>query len=223
MSRRCAFTLVELLVVIGIIALLIAVLLPALRRARESANRIACASNMRQIGTAFMMYTDEYRGYFPRPAVEPQPEDWIYWQSNRKLEESRIAPYLGRRLNEKLLRCPSDDPLSHKYAYRFSYTVNFFICIRAPQPLLKRTQIIRPAEKILLIDESSETVDDGCWAPQNYQFDGRNLLSNRHDRRTETAQDRNAGYGNVIFADGHYEFIRRAQTLERRYYEARYQ
>ena len=64
-SAKRGFTLVELLVVIGIIALLIAILLPALQKARDSANRTTCLSNMRQLGTAFMMYTNENKGYFP--------------------------------------------------------------------------------------------------------------------------------------------------------------
>ena len=218
MSQRRAFTLVELLVVIGIIALLIAVLLPSLRRARESANRVSCASNMRQIGTAFMMYTADHKGYFPRPAVSSQPEDWIYWQGGRNLNDSRIAPYIGRKFNEKLFFCPSDDLLSHKTSYKFSYTVNFFVCRNVPDPLMKFSRIKRPSQKIMLIDESSETVDDGCWAPQNYKSDGKNLLSNRHDRRIETSTDSNAGFGNAVFADGHYEFIARKVTLDERWY-----
>ena len=52
MSRKRAFTLVELLVVIGIIAILIAIIMPALNRARENARRTRCLSNMRQVGTA---------------------------------------------------------------------------------------------------------------------------------------------------------------------------
>jgi len=63
--RNSGFTLVELLVVIGIIALLISILLPALRRVRDSANLAACASNLRQIGILNRMYAEDFSGRTP--------------------------------------------------------------------------------------------------------------------------------------------------------------
>jgi len=69
--QRKGFTLVELLVVIGIIALLISILLPSLNRARETANRVKCGSNMRQIGQAILLYANENKGNYPRTRYVP--------------------------------------------------------------------------------------------------------------------------------------------------------
>jgi len=81
--KRAAFTLVELLVVIGIIAIMIGILLPTLSRVRRQANTLQCASNMRQVATALMMYIQENKGRHPPAGIPPisptvYPHGW-WW------------------------------------------------------------------------------------------------------------------------------------------------
>jgi prepilin-type processing-associated H-X9-DG protein len=127
--QRCrpglAFTLVELLVVIGIIAVLVAILLPALSRAREQARSTQCLSNMRQVGSTLQMFVNEHGGYLPkawfndaafnlshRPgwAGTPQKNEWLYYDrapNERTWEWSYIlSTYVNK--SEDIFRCPSD-------------------------------------------------------------------------------------------------------------------
>jgi len=204
------------LVVIGIIALLISILLPSLSRAREQGNKIACLSNMRQIGNAIIMYTTANKGFFPRSAaLSEQSDDWIYWQADRATtrDQCPFVNYMGEKFfNPAHYRCPSDVYDDHP-TYPFSYTMNEFMggLLYAPDPgnadlhmRIKITQVKRAAEKLMFIDESSQTIDDGCWAPQRYNTSSyKNLLSNRHDKKSEDKTDPNAGSGNALFCDGH--------------------
>ena len=115
-SRRApgarAFTLVELLVVVGIIAILIAILMPALRRAREQANGVACASNQRQIMMAFLLFAADNRGHLPGNFTDHANPDHLKraWLLNYQ-EPVTAAPQSGtlwRYLqNTDVYRCPS--------------------------------------------------------------------------------------------------------------------
>src|SRR5687768_8011808 len=78
-QRRAAFTLVELLVVIGIIAILISILLPTLNRARESARATKCLSNMRNLAQATLMFAQENRGLMPGRAASST----VMWDASR--------------------------------------------------------------------------------------------------------------------------------------------
>jgi prepilin-type processing-associated H-X9-DG protein/prepilin-type N-terminal cleavage/methylation domain-containing protein len=99
MSTRCrAFTLVELLVVIGIIGLLVGLLLPALNKARVISRTAYCLSNLRTIGFAMAMYEDEKKGYFPYPVTSqgkpPGASDTVSDETD--VWFNAIDPYLQR-------------------------------------------------------------------------------------------------------------------------------
>lgn len=145
--RPHAFTLVELLVVIGIIAVLVAILLPTLSRARDQANTAKCLANLRQVGNAFVMYLNDNKGTMPFVEIDNSWKPWtvqFYGGPNPTATprvnnvHRHLTRYLGgvyasgaaeatlRR--SQIYRCPAspDFPLSNALPDQYSNTSYVF-------------------------------------------------------------------------------------------------
>ena len=240
--KRRAFTLVELLVVIGIIAVLAGLFLTTGKRARDQASAALCANNLRQLALAFNSYTMDNDDRFPHFAGQNKNKaDWIYWRPTDENDEYALSksPMLKYIKGDprRALVCPSDDvevrPNAYPHPYAFSYTMNTRFTSLEPDPTrprLSRSMVREPSRKILLIEESEASMDDGAWDPtQAGNRTGEDYLSTRHfakkrnpeptgkllDRRDRSEK------GVVAFADGHAEPVTRADTWQPMHYEPR--
>jgi len=204
MRRTKAFTLIELLVVVAIIAVLVALLLPALNSARERARSTVCMSQLRQLGMAFEYYSQAYDGYFPSERVHaPNTEDQWYDLIGRMR-----MPGLGSR--DKILICPSNpniwgdqrvppDP-STNYAqpHPVCYSVRYQAWRAGKDcwnPLFRASEVQEPSRKIQLVDSGyyfSICVVD-------YLFYGQTLYMD------QVARIHSNG-ANALFMDGHIEW-----------------
>jgi prepilin-type N-terminal cleavage/methylation domain-containing protein len=212
-----AFTLVELLVVIGIIAVLISILLPVLRMAREQARTVACASNQRQILAGILMYVQDNKGLMPYPldAADAATAIWYYKKypyAAIQLEDyalysytlGTLWPYVSRdtAVRQRMFLCPSDGP--ERYAgwlnanastpRNFSYNFQNFGGTRL-------TKIRRPGNKVIVLEMEYPSGSVGAVSSivNPSQNNGRSValfLSARH-----------SGACNEGFADQHVERI----------------
>ncbi len=121
--QRCvrAFTIVELLVVVAMLAILAAIIFPLLSRVRETARRAQCTANLRQLGEAFSLYANDWYGYWPSPGG--LVGDRSYWSQSGP---GGLYPYVRQRGLNSVWCCPLLSDWRGKYPAR-SYSMNSYL------------------------------------------------------------------------------------------------
>ena len=211
--KRKGFTLIELLVVIAIIAILAAILFPVFARARDRARQTSCTSNLRQIGTAVMMYAQDYDEKYPRFDIRP-------WGSSARLYGAydQLGPYT---MNEQIFICPSGHRVSSPHRgdlpsgtgfYRRNMAFSYGVARqhdnydnRSPMGGSNRAaavmaEVTRPSETILMF----ETRRHDSAHPSVFGFDSdfQPTGGMGDDGRVGDLMYRHSQQMNVVYCDG---------------------
>ncbi len=222
---RRGFTLIELLVVIAIIAILAAILFPVFAQAREKARQSACASNVRQIGIAFMAYAQDYDetlplGNYPNPVTT----DNIGWQY-------QIDPYIKANFPDQvgtaagkslsIYVCPdfvstsADSRPSSSYHTNRAYfgTLETLVALQYRIPAATLAQVKSPAQDIFLVEGADPpgtgaqcTWTEGADDPATYATYG-NRMKECINRYLVGRQRHSAG-SNYLLGDGHVKWFK---------------
>ena len=136
MKQKNAFTLIELLVVIAIIAILAAMLLPALSQARDKARTAGCMNNLKQMGILFAIYADTWDGYLPSAATPNTGTRNISWAS--KLWElqsgQQMTDAVWQAGGNTIFRCPSKPENTNMGRKALDYAMNMYLTAEAVYP-----------------------------------------------------------------------------------------
>jgi prepilin-type N-terminal cleavage/methylation domain-containing protein/prepilin-type processing-associated H-X9-DG protein len=210
-GARTAFTLIELLVVIAIIAILAGMLLPALARAKATAQGIKCLSDLKQLQLGWQMYIDDYGDRLPpnntTAAMDGAVGSWVVGNAQNdqtwtNIEKGVLFPYVK---SVALYHCPADKSTvtGHKQLLRFrSYSLNWYLGVDPAEHRdhpdsrvrLRYSEIASPPQVYAFIDEDERGINDGTfWSPIMLGAWG-DMPATRH-----------ALGSNLSFADGHAE------------------
>lgn len=225
--RPTGFTLIELLVVIAIIAILAAILFPVFAQARAKARQTACMSNLRQIGTAALLYVQDYDESFPRTELGKDEAEYFWGDM--------LQPYAK---NWSLIACPDADikmafratppaPVAYSQEWTYNYGINDIIaadCVEADDPSCRHIGVAGQslaavtyfADTILIADNLPSLTDtddgDGTNSPAGLSH-GRhefNWQMNRRDRsrlavegKSQDGYPRHNGGFVLVMTDGH--------------------
>jgi len=196
--KKKAFTLIELLVVVAIIAVLVALLLPALGRARDYAKSTVCQSNLKMLGIFFVFYAQDYGDYVATNAVCPGGSRWYdvlatYRETSRNVESlNKVAICPANTVHP--LMWEGNRPLTN-YAQSDSLMAGFHRWLwctgREWGPPFRFADFKEPDTKVVLVDSTSWGVEDCAW-----------LFWRSTIYQTEVAMPHIEGT-NALYADGH--------------------
>lgn len=210
--RSKSFTLIELLIVIAIIAILAAMLLPALNKARQSGIKISCISNLSHLGKLMTIYADDNNGYTMAANTVTQKTGGVYFSAEVKAQSwgstLRNNGYLIKE--SKAIYCPAMDQSAFpSYGFRICYSEEFFFRFASGINMISgagKTIKSSASSIVLLGDSGYRSVSSGkimaSIALNAPKFNYTNNTTNGSSQGSALLHFRHAGAANMLYSDG---------------------